>query len=55
MKKVNVTFSVPQETHNDALAREKEDLKLAYIEAKDDPDRKATIADWKNLDTEDWD
>ena len=74
MKKINVTFSIPEETHkalhmlierrqmstfvtkviNDALAQEKEALKLAYIEARNDPDRKITITDWKNLDTEDW-
>lgn len=74
MKKINVTFSIPEETHkalhmlierrkmstfvtkviNDALAHEKEVLKRAYIEAKDDPDRQVTVADWKSLDTEDW-
>ena len=74
MKKINVTFSIPEETHkalhmlierrkmstfvtkviNDALAHEKEVLKRAYIETKDDPDRQVTVADWKSLDTEDW-
>lgn len=71
MKKINVTFSIPEETHkalhmlikrrqmslfvtkvvNDALTQEKEALKL---EAKNDPDRKIPIANWKNLDTENW-
>lgn len=74
MKKINVTFSIPEETHkalhmlierrqmsifvtkviNDALAHEKEALKLAYIEAMNDPDRKADISDWKSLEAEDW-
>jgi hypothetical protein len=74
MKKINVTFSIPDETHkmlhalvehrkmsafvtqaiNSALSEEKEALKLAYIEADKDPDRKAVLDDWDQLETGDW-
>ncbi|HJZ23397.1 MAG TPA: hypothetical protein VJ201_02995 [Candidatus Babeliales bacterium] len=74
MKKINVTFSVPVETHqllksllghknmsafvveaiNAALKQEHKALKQAYIEAENDPDRKRTIKDWQNFETEDW-
>lgn len=37
-----------------ALAMEKEALKLAYIEAENDLERKRVISDWSALDTEDW-
>ena len=74
MKKINVTFSIPEETNktlhllveqrkmsafvtkviNEALAKEKEALKRAYIEAETDPDRMQILADWKDIDAEDW-
>ncbi len=74
MKKINVTFSIPEDTNkalhlmierrqmssfvtkviNEALAREKEVLKLAYIEAENDSDRKRSISEWQALDVEDW-
>jgi len=74
MKKINVTFSIPEDTNknlhllieqrkmssfvtkviNEALAKEKDALRKAYIEAESDPDRMQILADWKDLDTEDW-
>ncbi len=74
MKKINVTFSIPEETHkslhllvehrkmslfvtkliNEALEKEKNALKMAYLEAEKDPARKKTISDWSELGQEDW-
>lgn len=74
MKKINVTFSIPNDTHkalhslvgqrkmsafvtkvlDEALKHERESLRLAYIEAEKDPDRKSTIDDWKDIDRDDW-
>ena len=74
MKKVNVTFSLPSETHkllqslvgqrkmsafvtqvvNQALEKKRQELKQAYIEAEQYPDRKKMIEDWSVLDVEGW-
>lgn len=74
MKKVNVTFSIPKETHerlqgligrrkmssfvtmvlNKALEEKMQLLRVAYVQAEEDPDRKEVINDWKVLEGEDW-
>lgn len=74
MKKINVTFSLPPETHKllrslvgqrkmssfvskaieDALKEKKEQLKAAYIEAEQDPERKKTLEEWSSLEVEGW-
>lgn len=38
-----------------ALEKEKNNLKAAYLEAENDPDSKEVIEDWAALDGEDWD
>jgi metal-responsive CopG/Arc/MetJ family transcriptional regulator len=38
-----------------ALKEERDALKKAYAAANEDPDRKETMDDWKDLDLEGWD
>ncbi len=74
MKRVNVTFSIPKDTHerlhgligrrkmsafvtqilNKALEEKMQQLRIAYAQAEEDPDRQEIINDWKVLDGEDW-